>query len=98
MGSPSANWEVGLTLAEVVRDQKGILRTSYFLSPELFLGTLPSGQEALFILLTDADIHYYIACGILTIMENLQQAGMAPWRLYKVGSWSQTSSFSESVT
>lgn len=53
--------EVSLTLAEVVRDQKGILRTSYFLSPELFLGILPSGQEASFILLTDADIHYYIA-------------------------------------
>jgi len=76
-----------LTLAEVVRDQKHILRTGYLLSVEHFSEILlPLGQEALFILRTDADIYHYIACGILKIMENFQQAGMAPWRSCKFDS------------
>lgn len=61
MGDPSANWEMDLTLAEVVRDQKHISRTGYFISAEHFSGILlPSGQETLFILLRDADSHHYI--------------------------------------
>lgn len=50
-----------LTLAEVVRDQKHISRTGYFISAEHFSGILlPSGQETLFILLRHADSHHYI--------------------------------------
>lgn len=36
MGGPSANWEMDLTQAEVVRDQKHMLRTGHFLSAEHF--------------------------------------------------------------
>lgn len=80
-------FEMDVTLVEVVRDQKYLLRTGCFLSAEHFSGILlPSGQEALFILLTGADTPPYIACGVLTPMENFQQAGMAPWRSCKVDS------------
>lgn len=61
MGDSSANWEMDLTLAEVVRDQKHISRIDYFISAEHFSGILlPSGQEVLFIILRDADSHHYI--------------------------------------
>lgn len=57
----SANWEMDLTQAEVVRDQKHISRTGYFNSVEHFSGILlPAGQEALFIILRDADTHHCI--------------------------------------
>lgn len=50
-----------LTQAEVVRDQKHISRTGYFNSVEHFSGILlPAGQEALFIILRDADTHHCI--------------------------------------
>lgn len=60
MGDSSTNWEMDLTLAEVVRDRKHI-STDYLISAEHFSGILlPSGQEALFIILRDADSHHYI--------------------------------------
>lgn len=97
MGGPSPNWEMcfemGLTLAEVGRDQKHTLRTGCFLSAEHFPGILlPSCQEAVFILLVEAGIHCYVVC-ILATMENSQQSRMAPWGSCKVDSWSQTCLF-----
>lgn len=78
--------EVGLTLAEVVRDQKHILRTGYFLSAQHFSEILlPSGQEALFILLMNAGICHYIAAGRLTIILS-NRAGTATWRSCNVES------------
>lgn len=91
MGGPSPNgemyFEVALTLAEIGRDQKHILRTGCFLSAEHLPGILlPSCQKAVFILLVEAGIRCCVVCGILTAMENSQQAHMAPWGSYKVAS------------
>lgn len=84
MGDSSAKWEMDLTLAEAVRDQKHISRTGYFISAEHLSGILlPSGQEALFIILRNEDSHHYIhlwyievngafPTGTYGILENMQ--------------------------